>query len=244
MTAFDTAVLPFEERLHWQARKDWPLGRVDHSSAIVVIALWGFSIAWCSITGTIATINREKVAAAFASNWAEALAVIAVFGLGALAIILAIAATVSWRSNGKSTLVIGTLPAFAGETFEGTVEAGKIIAGRSTFELSLTCERVTDVRLRDPGSNSRRRKHAHFHRQQLGKVTKKMTAVPSLVADGKSAFPVSMTVPDYYPGSLHNDDGTGIQWTLHIQSADGRTPVFGAAFEIPVYRREDLLPET
>ncbi len=237
--AFDPATLPFAERLHWQSRKDWLSGRVTHSSLIVVVALWGFGIAWCGITGTIASINREKIARVFATDWTEAAAVCAVFGLGALVILLAIGATLSWARNGKSTLVLKTLPAFTGETFEATVEAGQILAGKSSFELSLTCERVVSVRRRKSGS--RRRTHAHFRREQIGKVTKTITAVPSPGLNGTFTFPVAITVPEYHPGSLHEEDGTGIQWTLHVQSAGGQSPVFGAAFEVPVYRRADLV---
>ncbi len=91
MAAFDIATLPYTERLHWQSRKDWLTGRVTHSSFIVVAALWGFGIAWNAITGTIATINREKIATVFATDWTEALAVVAVFGLGVLVVLLAIA---------------------------------------------------------------------------------------------------------------------------------------------------------
>ncbi len=238
MAAFDIATLPYTERLHWQSRKDWLTGRVTHSSFIVVAALWGFGIAWNAITGTIATINREKIATVFATDWTEALAVVAVFGLGVLVVLLAIAATLSWRQNGKSTLVIGTLPAFAGETFSGTIEAGKIVEGRQAYELALTCERVTSVRRRREGS--RRSTHHHFHREQLGKVTTRIQGTPMRGPDGLFTFPVTIAVPEYHPGSHHEDDGTGIRWTLHIQSADGQSPVFGAAYEVPIYRREDL----
>lgn len=241
MAAFDIATLPYTERLHWQSRKDWIAGRVTHSTIVVVVALWGFGIAWNAITGTIATINREKITAVFANDWTEALAVIAVFGLGALVIVLAIAATLSWRRNGKSTLVIATLPAFAGETFNGTVEAGRIVDGRQSYELALICERVTSVRRRKEGS--RRTKHDHFRHQQLGKVTKRIHATPARNADGLFTFPVSISVPEYHPGTLHEEDGTGIRWTLLIKSADGQSPAFGAIFEVPVYRREDLEPQ-
>ena len=236
--AFDPAALPFAERIHWQTRKDWRAGRVTHSSLIVVLALWGFGILWLMIIGTLATINRDKVAAAFASDWGEAAGVLAAFGMGILVILLAIAATVSWSRNGTSVLRLGTLPAFTGESFEGLVEAGQIIAGRHSFEIALTCERVTSVRRRKQGSS--RSTHDHFRREQLGKVTKKINAVPSPAASGTYAVPVAIGIPSYCPGSLHEEDGTGIQWTLHIQSADGQSPVFGAAFEVPVYRREDL----
>lgn len=237
--AFDPATLPFAERIHWLSRKDWRSGRVTHSSLIVVIALWGFGIAWLAVTGVIARVNRDKIAAAFATDWTEAAAVCAVFGLCILVILLAIGATLSWARNGKSALVLKTLPAFAGERFEGVIEAGQILAGKSSFEVSLTCERVIDIRLRKSGS--RRRTHSHFRREQLGKVTKTITAVPTPGPDGSFTFPVLVNVPENHPGSLHEEDGSGIQWTLHVQSADGQSPVFGAAFEVPVYRRGDLV---
>ncbi len=72
-------------------------------------------------------------------------------------------------------------------------------------------------------------------------MTKTITAVPSPGPAGAFSFPVAMNVPEYWPGSLHEADGTGIRWTLHVQSADGQSPVFGAAFEVPVYRRGDLV---
>lgn len=239
--AFDPATLPFAERIHWQSRKDWLSGRVTHSSLIVVAALWGFSVLWCAAIGFIFTVNRAKIATAINDDWTEAIVPAFAAALGIIVVLCAIGATLSWLRNGKSALVLGTRPAFAGETFEGTVEAGRIIAEKSSFAVTLTCERVTEVRRRDPSSKSRRRQHSHFHRELLGKVTKTITAVPSPGANGLFSFPVTMNVPDFYPGSLHEENGTGIQWTLHVQSANGQSPVFGAAFEVPVYRREDLV---
>lgn len=241
MTAFDTSVLPYEERLHWLTRKDWPAGRVTHSSFIVVAALWGFGIAWTAIIGTIATINREKVAASFATNWTESLGVIAAFGLGILVIILAIAATVSWLKNGRSTLVIETLPAFAGGRFRGVIEAGDILAGKTSFKLTLACEEVISRTERIEGS--RRRKHSHFDRMLRGSATARIMRPATGSAGEGFSLPIDIAIPGHLPGSRHLSDGTGYQWTLSISSDDGASPAFGAAFEVPVYREDDLVPQ-
>lgn len=240
MTAFDIALLPYPERLHWQSRKDWPKGRVDHSSAMVVLALWGFGLAWSAITGTIAYVNHAKIAAAVARSWTQAIVPGLVFGLGPIVILCAIAATVSWRRNGVSTLVMETVPAYVGDVFRGTVEAGDILRGHNAFAVTLTCERVRAHLRTVPGSRGRRKKHAHFHREKLGSVSRTINQAATIGRDGKLVVAVAIEIPSGMPGSFHEINGTGIQWTLNIQSGDGRSPVFGAAFEIPVYRREDL----
>jgi hypothetical protein len=236
---FNIATLPFAERLHWENRKDWLSGRVTHSSLVVVAGLWGFSILWCAAIGFIASVNRAKIAVAVAESWTGAIVPAVVAGLGLVVILCAIGATLSWLRNGKSALVIETLPAFTGETFHGAIEAGKIIDGRRDYEVTLSCERLVNVRIRQHGS--RHRTHSHFRRELVGKVTKTLAVNPSPARDGLFTIPVSIAVPDHYPGSLHEDDGTGIRWTLHVRSADGKSPAFGAAFEVPVYRREDLV---
>src|SRR5689334_18519062 len=109
--AFNPATLPFAERIHWQSRKDWLMGRVTHSSLIVVASLWGFGILWCAATGFIFTVNRHKIIAAMAGSWTEAVVPAVVAGLGGIVILCAIAATLSWLRNGTSALVIRTLPA-------------------------------------------------------------------------------------------------------------------------------------
>lgn len=238
MTAFDTSVLPYEERLHWLTRKDWPSGRVSHSSFIVVAALWGFSLLWCAAIGGIGAINRNKIAAALAESWTEwVVPSLAVF-LGIVVILCAIAATVSWLRNGRSTLVIETLPAFTGGRFRGMVEAGDILAGKQSFKLTLACEEVIERTERI--EHSRRRKHSHFDRVLRGSSTARVMRPATGSAGHGFRLPVDIAIPANLPGSRHLSDGTGYQWTLSIASDDGSSPVFGAAFEIPVYREDDL----
>ncbi len=240
MAAFDPSVLPYEERLHWQSRADWPAGRVSHSTAIVVLALWGFSIVWCAAIGGIFFVNQHKIAAALASSWTEWVVPILLVGVAVIVILSAIAATISWRNNGRSTLVIGTLPAFVGERFEGRIEAGPILKGRQGFKVTLSCE---DVKAKtERRKNSRRRKHAYFYRVKRGSASATVTALPQPSGDGRYIFHVGIDIPRGLPGSLHLEDGTGVQWTLTVTSDDGQSPAFGATYEIPVYRREELVP--
>jgi hypothetical protein len=74
-----------------------------------------------------------------------------------------------------------------------------------------------------------------------GLATMKIDRAPQPGNSG-SVLGIEIEVPRGAPGSLHRGNGTGYQWTLILISDDGQKPVFSAAFEVPVYRREDLEP--
>lgn len=183
MTAFDTSVQPYEERLHWLSRKDWPAGRVTHSSFIVVAALWGFSL----LIGhrRHRRINHNKIAAALAESWTEwVVPSLAVF-LGVVVILCAIGATLSWLRNGRSTLVIETLPAFTGGRFRGMVEAGDILAGKQSFKLTLACEEVIERTERI--ERSRRRKHWRISTAYSAAAPRRGSCAPPPAAPGRAS---------------------------------------------------------
>jgi hypothetical protein len=235
---FNPLSLPIIERLQWQERLDWQQGRVTHSSLIIVLALWGFGIVWCAAISFIFHVNRAKIEAALAASWTEWI-VPGLLVLVAVGVIWsAIGATISWKNNGRSALVIETLPAFVGETFRGRIEAGDILLGKRSFKLTLQCEEVKQ-HLRSV-KGSRRKKHAHFYRVKLGSTVKTEAAVASPAASGLFSFPVEIAIPPSLPGTRREENGTGYSWTLTATSDDGTKPVFSAVFEIPVYRRRDM----
>jgi len=239
MTAFNPACLPHEERRHWMKRRDWPAGFTRHSAAFVMAFLWLFSAVWCGLTALIFRANGAKIEAAMDAGLTGWIVPVLVVLVGAIAVISAICTTISWLRFGSTTLRIDTLPSFVGESFRGRLEAGDYLLGRRRFTMTLTCEEV--IRQAAPARRRNRKKQSHVVRRQAGSASRTIDRLPIPDGMGRSVLKLDIDVPEGLPGSLHRDDGTGYQWILSVTTSDGHEPAFSAAFEIPVYRREELL---
>ncbi len=215
----------------WMERPDWAARRVEHTGGIVAIGLWLWSAGWWGFLTFIGWVNYDKIVRAISDSWWNA-ALIAVFvGAGLLGLSFAIRSTLHWLRYGTSVLHITTLPAYAGETFAGALEARLEPLPRHPLEVELACE---DIRWITSGHGKDRSTRAVV--TPLGSSRSKIDPGQFVRTRSGVRAPIKIDVRAELPEYGLDAQGNGVRWVLKIATTGDDAP-FSCTFDAPVFSR-------
>ena len=212
----------------WLKRKDWVAGRIVSSLRKASLLLWIFVAIWFLVSVMIWLFVPLPP-----DNPAIRGGLLSLIVITWLAVIsFAIRTTATWRRFGKSIFEMDHVPAVMGGILKGEIHVRGKLRPEHGWCLTLSCLRRSTT---GPTNNLRTTEKILWRDEKWLR-----SDLPQTNSDA-SAIPVFFQLPADKPESTPAT-GDGIHWRLEAW-ARLAGPDFAAAFEVPVFKLEEL-PET
>jgi hypothetical protein len=208
----------------WLWRRDWASGRIEDSTRVDLLGAWVFAAFWNLVAfpagylGLVAVLREHKPAGLIALLFP-------LVGLWLLA--RAVLASLRKQKYGISLLELSTIPAAAGRTLAGVVNAPAGLRPAQGFLVRLTSVRRVTTRT---GKSSSTRETVLWQEEQRiqGRESRDYRGM-------RTSIPISFQIPADVESSDTSNSNNRVLWRLQVEASVPGID-YDASFEVPVFR--------